>query len=255
MNGGYWAGRHRVPSVLRVSIFIDLWLVAKVFNVGVFRLLEAPDWVKKGMDSPEEATALAPGVFAIKPGTLRPGCPRVNGRPPPRREVRGKTGDEEEPRGAGRRGNRGGNKPASGPSFTVRLGAPWVVSERDLSLNPVKNREVVAKSADGVGEANRFNSGKWLQIPSDFRNMGTKREQVIVLPPFSVHGREAGNCVIRFRLEGKQHSIATATRDRRRAAQDARPLLIRWMITHGQAVPQKTPLRAEIEAAWSGASG
>lgn len=78
--------------------------------------------------------------------------------------------------------------------------------------------------------------------------MGTKREQVIVLPPFSVHARAAGNCVIRFRVDGKQHSIATATRNRREAAQEARPLLIRWMIAHGQATVQKTPMRAEIEA-------
>ncbi len=78
--------------------------------------------------------------------------------------------------------------------------------------------------------------------------MGTKREQIVLLPEFSVHSRDRGSCVIRFRLDGLQHSIATGIRQKRNAEAKAEAILARWLVARGEAAPAKlTPLQAEIE--------
>lgn len=79
--------------------------------------------------------------------------------------------------------------------------------------------------------------------------MGTAREQIVLLPDFSVHSRDRGSCVIRFRLDGVHRSIATGIRQKREAEAKAEGILARWLIAHGNATPAKsTALQAEIEA-------
>ncbi len=106
-----------------------------------------------------------------------------------------------------------------------------------------------AKS-EGAGDSpNRFNSGKWLQNSADFEGMRTAREQIVLLPDFSVHSPDRGTCVIRFRLEGKQKAISTGIRSLREAESQAEGILARWLIARGEVTPAKqTALQGEIDA-------
>lgn len=95
----------------------------------------------------------------------------------------------------------------------------------------------------------RFNSGKWLHIPPENEEMRTIREQVIILPPYSVHARAAGNCEIRFRLDGVQRSISAGTKNQRQAESVAKAVLARWLAAQGKTTAgKKTGLRGEIDA-------
>lgn len=113
----------------------------------------------------------------------------------------------------------------------------------------MENKALGAKAEGVEGSTNRFNSGKWLQNSPEFVEMRTPREQIIILPEFSVHSRDRGSCVIRFRLNGKQKSIATGIRQKREADAKAEGILARWLVAHGETTLAKaTGLQGEIEA-------
>ena len=79
--------------------------------------------------------------------------------------------------------------------------------------------------------------------------MGTKWERIILLPEYSVHSRERGSCVIRFRLDGMQMSVATGIKAKREAVAKADGILARWLIAHGESTPAKpSSLQGEIDA-------
>ena len=77
----------------------------------------------------------------------------------------------------------------------------------------------------------------------------TNRQQVVILPPFSVHSRPRGSCQIRFRLDGAPQSVSTGTKNKREAESQARAILTRWLIAQGKTTARgKTGLQAEIAA-------
>jgi integrase len=104
--------------------------------------------------------------------------------------------------------------------------------------------------SEGEGrEPSRFNSGKWLVNLNKNEEKRAAREQIVLLPEFSVHAKDRGSCVIRFRLDGVQHSFATGIKSKREAEAQAEGILARWLIARGEASPAKaTGLQAEIEA-------
>ena len=75
------------------------------------------------------------------------------------------------------------------------------------------------------------------------------REQILLLPEFSVHPKDRGSFVIRFRLEGAQRSISTGLKSRREAEAAAEGILARWMVSRGESMPMPpTAMEGEIEA-------
>lgn len=93
----------------------------------------------------------------------------------------------------------------------------------------------------------RFNSGKWLTNSQEIVDLRTSREQIIILPPFSVHAREQGNCEIKFRIDGEQKSVSAGTRNKRAAEAQAEAILARWLAAHGKTTAAaKTGVQAEI---------
>lgn len=73
----------------------------------------------------------------------------------------------------------------------------------------------------------------------------TNRQQVVILPPFSVHARPRGSCQIRFRLDGVPQSVSTGTKNKRQAEAQAQAVLTRWLIAHGKTTAKgKTSLQA-----------
>lgn len=146
-------------------------------------------------------------------------------------------------------GNRGGNRFASDPTFNVSLRARRWVLDLVSTLLFVEISKDKANRGGGAKPDARFNSGKWLQNSADSVAMGTMREQILLLPERSVHAKDRGTCVIRFRLNGVQHSIATGIKQKREAEAKADGILARWLIAHNEATPAKqTALQAEIEA-------
>jgi len=80
------------------------------------------------------------------------------------------------------------------------------------------------------------------------KDMTTSRQQIIIIPAFSIVDRAVGNLQIRFRLEGIQQSISSGTKNKRQAEAEAKTILTRWLIAHGKSTTKgKTPLQAEID--------
>lgn len=105
------------------------------------------------------------------------------------------------------------------------------------------------KSDDGVQERSGSIPVSGSNFPGKFEEVRTKSEQIIILPPYSVHARARGNCEIRFRVGSEQRSISAGTKNQREANARADAILARWLVAQGQTTAgKKTGLQAEIAA-------
>lgn len=138
---------------------------------------------------------------------------------------------------------------ASDPPKKVLTSAPRLTLAGPCTLFFMQNLKVKLIPRDTKKDPSRFNSVKWLQILPNLEEVRTNSERIIVLPSFSIHPRDKGNCEIKFRVDGEQKSISSGTRNKREAEARAKPLLARWLAAHGKVSAQgKTSLQAAIDA-------
>jgi integrase len=114
----------------------------------------------------------------------------------------------------------------------LHLLAPFPDFSQLAPLDSESKTRKVPKLSETKGGRPGFNSGKWLQIPSDFKGFRTSSEQM-KLPAWSIQEGK-GNLEIRFRWGKKHKAISSGTKSHREAEASAPALLMAWIRSKGK---------------------